>query len=196
MGDMPELRRRLALEKGLKELRLRLLRAGLKPRALTSLMARLHRRLDEGKVLQRRTWIALAGRSVGLELRASGLAGKAAGALAGFKEAVRGETHAAGHETLTLQDFLEQLLKLKRLGPLRKLLALIPGLARFARDVDEGEVATAEAILKSMTLDERRHPEIIDAARQRRIAAGAGCSPKDVEALLEQFAMAQRLSEG
>lgn len=191
-GDMPELRRRLALEKGLKELRLRLLRAGLKPRAIASLMARLHRRLDDDKVLQRRTWIALAARSVGLELRSSGLAGKAAGALAGFKKAIRG----TGRETLTLQDFLEQLLKLKRLGPLRKLLALIPGLARFAREVDEGEVATAEAILKSMTLDERRHPEIIDAARQRRIAAGAGCSPKDVEALLEQFAMAQRLSEG
>ncbi len=196
MGRMAELRRRLALEKGLKELRFRLLQAGLKPRAITSLMARLHRRLDGEQVLRQRTWIALAARAVGLELRSSGLAGKSAGALAGFKEAVRGETRATGHEALTLQDFLEQLLKLKKLGPLRKLLALIPGLARLAREVDEGEIATAEAILKSMTLDERRHPEIIEAARQRRIAAGAGCSPKDVEALLEQFAMAQRLAEG
>lgn len=196
MGDMAETRRRLALEKGLKELRLRLLGAGLKPRAITSLMSRLHRRLEDEKVLRQRAWIALAGRAVGLELRASGLAGKAAGALAGFKEAIRGETRAPRREALNLQDFLEQLMKLKKLGPLRKLLALIPGLARLAREVDEGEIATAEAILKSMTLDERRHPEIIGAARQRRIAAGAGCSPKDVESLLEQFAMAQRLSEG
>ncbi len=196
MADMAELRRRLALEKGLKVFRLRLLDAGLKPRAITSLMARLHRRLEDGKVLKRRTWIDLATREVGLELRTSGLAGKAAGALPAFKAAIRREGHAAPHESLSLQDFLQHLLKLKKLGPLRKLLALIPGLARLAREVDEGEIAMAEAILKSMTLDERRHPEIIGAARQRRIAAGAGCSPKDVEALLDQFAMAQRLSEG
>ena len=94
-----------------------------------------------------------------------------------------------------LEDFLEQLRQVRKLGPLDQLLAMIPGLGGRVRDlsVDERELRRIEAIIQSMTPEERRHPEIINASRRRRIARGSGTRVQDVNRLLKQFAETQRL---
>lgn len=86
---------------------------------------------------------------------------------------------------LNLEDFMNQLRSLKKLGPLAKLAALIPG-ARES-DVDEAEIKKIEAIINSMTGKERRYPEILDGSRKRRIAAGSGTAVADINRLLKQF---------
>ncbi|ADU51070.1 signal recognition particle subunit FFH/SRP54 (srp54) [Thermaerobacter marianensis DSM 12885] len=98
-------------------------------------------------------------------------------------------------QTFDLEDFLEQLRQVRKMGPLDQLLAMIPGLGPRLKDVtvDEGELRRIEAIIQSMTPEERRHPEIINASRRRRIARGSGTRVQDVNRLLKQFAETQRL---
>ena len=100
-------------------------------------------------------------------------------------------------EGLTLDDFLEQLQALRRMGPLEQVLGMIPGLGKQLRaaksQVDEGEIGRVEAIIRSMTRTERRRPEIIDASRRRRIALGSGTHVADVNRLLRQFSDIRRL---
>jgi signal recognition particle subunit SRP54 len=97
----------------------------------------------------------------------------------------------------TLDDFRSQLAQIKKMGPIGQLLQLIPGagqMAGAAQDaVDSGELKKIEAIIDSMTPEERRRPEIIKASRRRRIALGSGTTPADVNRLLKQFAEMQRV---
>jgi len=86
---------------------------------------------------------------------------------------------------LNLEDFLEQLSAVKKLGPLSKIAAMMPGVKES--DIDEGQFKKMEAMINSMTRRERVHPEIIDGSRKRRIAAGSGTSVADVNRMLKEF---------
>ncbi|HEX6971209.1 MAG TPA: signal recognition particle protein [Limnochordia bacterium] len=89
-----------------------------------------------------------------------------------------------------LEDFLEQIAQMRRMGPIEQVLGLIPGLGKQRiqeLEVSEAEVRKAEAIIRSMTPAERRQPAILDASRRRRIAAGSGTRVQDVNRLLKQF---------
>ena len=101
------------------------------------------------------------------------------------------------HATLDLEDFLEQLQQVQRMGSLSQLVDMIPGLSALARRtpeaVDDGKIVRIEAIIRSMTPQERRHPEIIDGHRKRRIARGSGTTTQEVNQLLNQFRQAQKL---
>ncbi len=89
-----------------------------------------------------------------------------------------------------LDDFLKQLQQVKRMGPIGKLLEMVPGMNKLAGDVDlssaEKDLKGIEAIIQSMTTQERRNPRIIKASRKRRIAAGSGTTVQDVNVLLKQ----------
>ncbi|MCL4138815.1 UNVERIFIED_CONTAM: hypothetical protein GTU68_047090 [Idotea baltica] len=89
----------------------------------------------------------------------------------------------------TLDDFLDQMQQLKKMGPLTNLVGMLPGLPKEIRDVeiDDREVGRIEAIIKSMTMAERSDPEIIDTSRRARIAAGSGTNPTQVAGLITQF---------
>jgi signal recognition particle subunit SRP54 len=100
--------------------------------------------------------------------------------------------------TFTLEDFYNQLQTVKSMGPLNQLLEMIPGMGSAMRDqelqVDDREMKRIEAIIQSMTPDERQHPEILKNGRRRkRIAAGSGTSVSDVNALLSQFNQMQKM---
>lgn len=87
-----------------------------------------------------------------------------------------------------LQDFLDQMRMLKKLGPLQNILGMIPGMSNLPSSaVDEGSLKRTEAILLSMTKEERRHPEILNARRRLRIASGSGTSVQDVNDLMKRF---------
>lgn len=89
----------------------------------------------------------------------------------------------------TLQDFLDQLRQLKKMGPLNDLLAMIPGVGNYLNgaDVDNNALNKIEAIICSMTKTERDKPQFIDGSRKRRIASGSGTTVQDVNKLLKQF---------
>ncbi len=95
----------------------------------------------------------------------------------------------------TLDDFLVQLRQLRKMGPLRDVLSLIPGAAKLPKDVDVDERALTrtEAIIQSMTKEERAKPSIINGSRRERIARGAGVTVFEVNQLLKQFAQIQRM---
>jgi signal recognition particle subunit SRP54 len=95
----------------------------------------------------------------------------------------------------TLEDFLTQFQSMKSMGPLKDILAMLPGSGSLLRevDVDDRDLKRVEAIIRSMTPDERRNPKIIGGSRKRRIASGSGTRPQDVNRLLKQFADAQRM---
>ncbi|UCF71308.1 MAG: signal recognition particle protein [candidate division WOR-3 bacterium] len=90
---------------------------------------------------------------------------------------------------LNLEDFLEQLAAVKKLGSLSKIAAMIPGVKET--DLDEGQFKKMEAMINSMTRRERLHPEIIDGSRKRRIAAGSGTTVADVNRMLKEFSYAR-----
>ena len=101
--------------------------------------------------------------------------------------------------TLDLEDFLEQMRQLRSMGPLSQLIEMIPGLNRLARTpeamaaLDGKEMKRVEAIVLSMTPEERRNPHIIGGSRKRRIARGSGTTPADVNRLLNQFFEMQKV---
>ncbi len=92
-------------------------------------------------------------------------------------------------QDLTLEDFLDQLQQMKKMGPLQNVLGMLPGVGAKLKDVeiDEKAFKKPEAIIRSMTPRERRHPEVLNASRRKRIAAGAGVTVQDVNALMRQF---------
>lgn len=94
-------------------------------------------------------------------------------------------------QELTLEDFLQQLQQFKSMGPLSSLLDMIPGAGGNKQlknlQIDEKHFARVEAIIKSMTPDERRNPNVIKDSRKKRIAAGSGTSVTEVSRLLKQF---------
>jgi signal recognition particle subunit SRP54 len=111
------------------------------------------------------------------------------------------EAEIAGQRLLSgkfdLEDFLEQMQQVKKLGPVGQLLDMIPGMNKMIGDVDlsgaDSELKRIEAIIRSMTPKERRNPKIIKASRKRRIASGSGTQVQDVNALLKQFRQMQRM---
>lgn len=99
-------------------------------------------------------------------------------------------------EAFTLDDFYDQLQQLKRMGPLESILEMIPGMgAKMLRGlrIDEKAMVRVEAMINSMTKEERQKPHIIDGSRRRRIAKGSGASVQDVNQLLKQFFMMQKM---
>ena len=102
-----------------------------------------------------------------------------------------------------LEDFLNQLHQIKKLGPLENLIKLIPGAKKMGLNnvnIDPKQMAHIEAIILSMTLEERRNPDILKASRKRRIASGSGRSVEEVNKLLKQFdqmkIMVKRMQNG
>ena len=97
----------------------------------------------------------------------------------------------------TLEDFLEQLQQVKKMGSLGGILKLLPGMSKEMRQaagqIDDGEVSRVEAIIRSMTPSEREEPAIIDGSRRVRIARGSGNSTQEVNALLKQFKEMQKM---
>ncbi len=97
----------------------------------------------------------------------------------------------------TLEDFLEQLQQVKKMGPIGQLVSMIPGMGSMANEaqaaVDRGDLSRTEAIVRSMTTRERREPSILNGSRRRRIAAGSGTSLTEVNRLVKQFTEMQRM---
>ncbi len=95
---------------------------------------------------------------------------------------------------LTLTDFLEQLQQMKNMGSMQDILDLMPGMGNLKNlQVDEAQLARTEAIVLSMTVQERDNPSLINGSRKKRIAAGCGRTVQDVNALLRQFDQMQTL---
>ena len=97
-----------------------------------------------------------------------------------------------------LNDFLDQLQNVKKMGSMDQLLEMIPGMGSstkkmMAGDLDEGRLKRIEAIIQSMTPDERQRPDIINGSRRRRISKGSGTTPQDINQLLNQFKQTQKL---
>jgi signal recognition particle subunit SRP54 len=111
------------------------------------------------------------------------------------------EAEAAGKRLMSgkfdLEDFLGQMQQIKKLGPIGKLMEMIPGFNKMAADVDLSEadkdLRRIEAIIRSMTPEERRNPKIVKASRKRRIAAGSGTRVQEINQLLRQFQEMQKM---
>ncbi len=99
----------------------------------------------------------------------------------------------------TLEDFLQQMQQVKRLGSIGQLLDMIPGMSRLTKQIDmaqaDQEFKKVEAIIRSMTPKERQNPRILNASRKRRIAAGSGVEVQDVNTLLKQFRQMQDMMQ-
>ena len=95
----------------------------------------------------------------------------------------------------TLEDFLEQMQQLKKMGPLSGVMKLMPGIPKEVKDaeIDDGQLARVEAIIRSMTPAERTDPDVIDGSRRTRIATGSGTQPNEVKALIDQFKQMQKM---
>lgn len=97
----------------------------------------------------------------------------------------------------TLEDFQEQLSQMKQMGPIDQLLGMIPGMGNLKQldglEVDESHFKRIEAIIQSMTPEERRKPEIIGGSRRKRIAQGSGTRVQDVNRLLKQFSQTKQM---
>lgn len=100
--------------------------------------------------------------------------------------------------TFDLDDFLGQLQQLKQMGPISQVLEMVPGFSAMKGNIavdelDGSHLVKTEAIIRSMTPEERRRPEIIGGSRRRRIARGSGTTPQDVNQLLNQFSQMQKM---
>ncbi|MFO7535153.1 MAG: signal recognition particle protein [Kiritimatiellia bacterium] len=103
-------------------------------------------------------------------------------------------------QDFNLEDFLSQFRQMKKMGPLEKILEMLPGGAALAADKGNAEEMNrfskkAEAIIQSMTVRERRHPEVLNGSRRLRIAKGSGTTPQDVNDLLRQFKQAKVMAK-
>ena len=97
-----------------------------------------------------------------------------------------------------LEDFLQQIQSVRKMGSLSQIMEMIPGMSQLTKRVpmgtlDDGQINRVEAIIHSMTPDERHRPEIINGSRRRRIAKGSGTTPQDINQLLNQFRQTQKL---
>jgi signal recognition particle subunit SRP54 len=94
-------------------------------------------------------------------------------------------------------DFLDQMQQLKEMGGLTKVLEMVPGMGGMARqqgmEVSDNQLQKIEAIIHSMTRDERKNPHVLNASRRRRIASGSGTTTQDVNQLVKQFAQMQKM---
>ncbi len=100
-------------------------------------------------------------------------------------------------EDFTLEQFLEQLQQIKKLGSLESILGMLPGMGQLKKmqdvKIDEKEMAHVEAIIQSMTKEERRNPAILNGSRRKRIAVGSGTRVQDVNRLLKQFEESRKM---
>ncbi len=98
-------------------------------------------------------------------------------------------------QSFTLQDFLEQLRQMRKMGPLADLVKMIPGMGKMVatQNIDESEVSKIEAIICSMTARERTDPSVLNASRRRRIAKGSGTQVPDVNRLVKQFEASRQM---
>jgi signal recognition particle subunit SRP54 len=100
-------------------------------------------------------------------------------------------------DQFTLEDFLGQMRQVRRMGPIGNLMGMLPGMGALKgmkdADVDEGELDRVEAIILSMTPEERRNPAMINGSRRKRIAAGAGVKVQHVNQLVKQFDQVRKL---
>ena len=101
-------------------------------------------------------------------------------------------------EEFTLEQFLEQMQQVKKLGSLESILGMLPGMGNISQklkdaNVDEKELDRVEAIIRSMTLSERRNPNIINGSRRKRIATGSGTRVQDVNKLLKNFEQSKKM---
>ncbi len=110
-------------------------------------------------------------------------------------EAHKLEKKLRSRESLNLEDFRDQLRKLRRMGPLGQLLEMIPGLGGNIPEgaVDEKQLGRVEAMIDSMTPVERRDPSVLNGSRRRRIARGSGTTVQDVNRLLKQFVQMRKM---
>jgi signal recognition particle subunit SRP54 len=99
--------------------------------------------------------------------------------------------------SFTLQDMLDQMEQVRKMGPMGQIMEMIPGMGSYAKQaqdsVDRGDMKRAEAIIKSMTPIERNDPNVLNAARRRRIARGSGTRLQDVNQLIKQFTELQKV---
>lgn len=95
----------------------------------------------------------------------------------------------------TLEDFLEQLQQIKKMGPLQQVMGMIPGMNKIAANatIDDKALVRVEAIIQSMTNEERRKPNIINGSRRLRIASGSGTTVQEINKVLKQFSEMQRM---
>jgi signal recognition particle subunit SRP54 len=95
----------------------------------------------------------------------------------------------------TLDDFLEQMQQVKKMGPISNLMGMMPGMPKELRNaqIDDKELDRVEAIIRSMTLQERAYPELIDGSRRARIAGGSGVTVSEVSLLVKQFIEVQKM---
>lgn len=100
--------------------------------------------------------------------------------------------------TFTLDDFLSTMQQVLGMGNLRSLIGMMPGVPRELRsaDIDESRISRITGMIHSMTPAERADPDIIDASRRQRIAAGSGCRPADVKSLIDQFKQMRSMMKG
>ncbi|MDX9910367.1 MAG: signal recognition particle protein [Phycisphaerales bacterium] len=112
------------------------------------------------------------------------------------EEAKRLEEKLARGE-MTMDDFLKQLKTLRRMGPLKQLLGLLPGVGGMLKDVhvDDNQLDSVEAIINSMTRKEREKPELLNISRKKRVARGSGQPVDAVNQLTKQFGMMNRLAK-
>ncbi len=116
------------------------------------------------------------------------------------EDAARDAADRMLRDEFSLEDFLTQLREVKKLGPLQDILAMLPGVPGKAGlkdlEVDESELGRAEAIMSSMTAEERANPGIISGSRRSRIARGSGTTVAQVNAILKQYAQAKAMMKG
>jgi signal recognition particle subunit SRP54 len=95
----------------------------------------------------------------------------------------------------TLEDFLDQMQQIKKMGPLQNIVGMLPGIPKELKkaDIDERELARVEAIIRSMTPEERREPQLLNGSRRLRVAQGSGMTTSDVNQLLKQFKEMQKM---
>jgi signal recognition particle subunit SRP54 len=99
-------------------------------------------------------------------------------------------------ETFTLEDFMEQMQQLRKMGSLKSMLAMMPGAGQMRQqldNIDEKEIDRTEAIIKSMTPTERTNPKVLNGSRRTRIAKGSGMSVSDVNSLVNRFEQAAKM---
>lgn len=105
-------------------------------------------------------------------------------------------TKISGEGDFTLQDFLSQMQQLKKLGPMKKMLEMLPGMGQMREQLenfDESDVTRIEAMVQSMTPAERSNPKIINGSRRSRIARGSGTTVSEINGLLERFEQAKTM---
>ncbi len=97
-------------------------------------------------------------------------------------------------QQFTLEDFLEQFQQMKKMGGLAEILKMLPGASKLGDvQIDDKQIAHVEAIIRSMTVQERRNPDVLNASRRKRIAAGSGRTVQEINQLIKQFEQSRQM---